>query len=170
MSFLPVRVSRGIADAVRLLLFQDVCKTFWSESRVDVGAVLSAIADRLGHDAAVRHVDVDDGWWEDHDLTIAIRGGIRLDVQALMEDHGGGRSLCRLRIRPRLAAAPIPAMCGALALTLFPGAPPAVWWLGALVVGAAFGDVVLTSIALATALAEGAARAGMCIVGARATP
>ena len=52
-----------------------------------------------------RQIELDSGWWEDRDLTIANRTWFRLDVRALVEDHGGGKCLHRVAVRSRLTAA-----------------------------------------------------------------
>ena len=50
----------------------------------------------------MRQIELDSGWWEDRDLTITNRTWFRLDVRALVEDHGGGHCLHRVAVRSRL--------------------------------------------------------------------
>jgi len=164
MSFRLARRSRGIADAIRLLLCQDVRKSFWSEQWIDVGTLLSAISDRLGHDPAIRRIAIDNGWWEDRDLTI-VRGSTRVDVQTLIEDHGGGRCLCRFRLRLRVSSAAISALWAALALMLFQVGGPVALCFGAIAACVAIADVVVTSIAIETVVADVAAETGMSALG-----
>src|SRR5262249_57050047 len=88
-------LSRG----VRLLFCREAEKTFWSESWIDFRALLTIVADRLRRQRGFTYIELDHGWWEDRDLTIVNRLWFRVDIRALVEDHGGGRCLCRLRTR-----------------------------------------------------------------------
>jgi GT2 family glycosyltransferase len=99
----PVRLS-DVARAVRLCLFRSIEKVYWSERWVDTGDLLRATADRLRRQRAVRQIELDSGWWDDRDLTIADRTSVRLDVRLLLEDHGRGNCLCRCEVKPRLSA------------------------------------------------------------------
>jgi hypothetical protein len=63
------------------------------------------MADRLRQQRAVKQIELDSGWWEDRDLTIAHRSWFRLDVRGLLEDHGGGQCLHRVAVRSRLTTA-----------------------------------------------------------------
>ena len=67
--------------------------------------VASRLANRLRQQRAVRQIEIDSGWWEDRDLTVINRTWFRLDVRALVEEHGGGKCLYRLAVRSRLTAA-----------------------------------------------------------------
>lgn len=123
--------------------------------------MLSSVADRLGRSSLIRQIDRDDGWWESRDLTIVDRGGVGLDLQALVENHGNGRCLWRLRIRARATAA-VPTLCGFAAINLLWSGAPAAWAIGLLVASAvAFTDLVATSVVVATTCDDVAASAGM---------
>src|SRR5262249_15432685 len=62
-------LSRG----VRLLFCREAEKTFWSESWIDVRALLTIVADRLRRQRGFTYIELDHGWWEDRDLTIVNR-------------------------------------------------------------------------------------------------
>ncbi len=96
---------RAIADAFRLWLSLPVERLYWSARWVDVGDLLRGTADRLRQQRAVRQIELDSGWWEDRDLTIVNQTWFRLDVRALLEDHGGGNCLHRLAIRSHITSA-----------------------------------------------------------------
>ena len=149
-------------ELVRLLFYRDVQKTFWCDRRIDVGVLLSAVADRLRRVRVVKQIDLDDGWWEDCDLTIVDWCGARFDAQALVEDHGDGRCLCRLRIRSRVISAAVPLMCGLASVALLRWSGAIAWSIGAVVAALiAIGDVMATSYALSTALDRMAAELGL---------
>lgn len=160
-------VHRGaFAQGVRLLCCREVENTFWSESWIDVRTLLCAIADRLRRQRAVRYIELDSGWWENRDLTIVNRLGFRLDVRTLIEDHGGGRCLCRLRMRPRVTLAPWP-LAAAIAMVILLHAAGAVPWpIGAgvtalLALGMIAADVVVTSGIFSNAVDSVKAEFGM---------
>ena len=92
-------------DALRLLLCLPVENSYWSQRWVDVADFLRSTADRLRQQRAVRQIELDSGWWQDRDLTITNRTWFRLDVRALVEDHGGGHCLHRVAVRVRVTAA-----------------------------------------------------------------
>ena len=155
-----------LAGGVRLFFCRQLEKAFWSEKWIDVSALLSAIADRMRRERAVRYIELDSGWWQDRDLTVVNRGWLRLDIRALVEDHGGGRCLCRLRMRPRVTAAILPVVLGMAAVTVLHGAGLIAWPLGAIVVGVvaatmAVGGMVVTSSTLSSVVDSVAAEFGM---------
>jgi GT2 family glycosyltransferase len=94
----------GIGHALRLCLQLPVERIYWSQRWVDTADLLHSMADRLRHQRSVRRIELDSGWWEDRDLTVVDRGWFRLDVRALVEDHGGGNCLHRIALRSRLTA------------------------------------------------------------------
>jgi Glycosyl transferase family group 2 len=96
---------RDIADAFRLFLSLPAERSYWSESWVELAGLLRALADRLRQQRAVSQIEIDSGWWEDRDLTVVRQGWFRLDVRALVEDHGGGRCLQRFAVHSRLTTA-----------------------------------------------------------------
>jgi GT2 family glycosyltransferase len=105
-----------IGDALRLLLSLPVETSYWSQRWIDVADFLRSTADRLRQQRAVRQIELDSGWWQDRDLTVTNRTWFRLDVRALVEDHGGGHCLHRVALRSRLtAAAALPLLVAAAA-------------------------------------------------------
>jgi GT2 family glycosyltransferase len=110
----------GIRSALRLCLQLPVQKAYWSQRWVDASDLLNAMADRLRQQRAVRQIELDHGWWQDRDLTILDRRWFRVDVRALVEDHGGGKCLHRFSVRSRLtAAAALPLLLSIAGAALF---------------------------------------------------
>ena len=125
------RTGRGpgpsLGEAWRAILLMSGTVTedrFWSEQWIPAERVLSRLADWLRQSRAVRTIEIDDGWSDDRDLSIPVGRWAWLDARALVEDHGGGRSMLRVstHLRPTIIG-----VVGALALGL------------ALFVAAAFG-------------------------------
>jgi O-antigen biosynthesis protein len=105
-----------IGDALRALLSLPVETLYWSPRWLDVADFLQAFADRLRQQRAVRQLELDSGWWEDRDLTIATGAWFRVNVRALIEDHGGGQCLHRVAVRSRVtSAAALPLLVAAAA-------------------------------------------------------
>jgi GT2 family glycosyltransferase/DNA-binding beta-propeller fold protein YncE len=105
------RTSRGprpsFAEARRaiLLLSGSIAEDrFWSETWTSADRLLTDLVERLRLSRAVRTIEIDDGWSEDRDLSIPVGRWAWLDARALVEDHGGGRSMLRLstHLRPTL--------------------------------------------------------------------
>jgi DNA-binding beta-propeller fold protein YncE len=103
--------SRGprpsIAEAWRaiLLLLGSVTEDrFWSERWTTSERVLSQLADWLRRSRAVRSIEIDEGWSDDRDLSVPVGRWAWLDARALVEDHGGGKSMLRVstHLRPTM--------------------------------------------------------------------
>jgi len=156
----------SLADALRLCVLHPVEVRFWSQRWIDVGDLLRATANRLRQQRAVRHVEVDGGWWEDRDLTVSKRAWFRLDVRALLEDHGLRGCLHRVAVRPRLtmaAAFPLLAAVVAAAALQYLGAswPTAVAVAASLLLVAVVTSLLGASSVVLKALAEEATGVGM---------
>ena len=134
---LPVaqrQTSRGPQPSLRearralLLLSGSVAEDrFWSDTWTTADRVLVQLTDWLRRSRAVRHIEVDDGWSDDRDVSVLVGRWAWLDARALVEDHGAGKSLLRIstHLRPTslgilsvmaLAAALLAAAYGGLAL------------------------------------------------------
>jgi GT2 family glycosyltransferase len=164
----------AVAKGMRVFS-REVELTFWSECWIDVRGLLSGIADRLRRQRAVRSIELDSGWWEDRDLTIVNRVWFRLDVRALVEDHGHGRCLCRLRLRPRLTSAVVPVLLGITAMLILSLTDVMTWSHAATAVALvggtlAAGDMVLTSSMVSNAVKSVAAESGMLTMPDRPQP
>jgi len=143
----------------RLIGFVTVQRELWSEVWVDRSAVLSAMTDWLQHQSTTARIAFDQGWWDNRDLTLE-HGLVRIDLQTLVEDHGGGRCLCRLRVRPRCRATAIP-MFGAV-VGLMCLAHPMAWSVGILAAAmVATHDTVVVWRLLSQALAAVAGTCGL---------
>ncbi len=75
---------------------------YWSETWTSAERVLTRITDWLRRSRAVRTIEIDEGWSDDRDVSVFVGRWAWLDVRALVEDHGGGRSLLRVstHLRP----------------------------------------------------------------------
>jgi GT2 family glycosyltransferase/DNA-binding beta-propeller fold protein YncE len=95
----------SLAEASRALLLISGNVTedrFWSETWTSADRVLSRLTEWLRLSRAVRTIEVDEGWADDRDVSIFVGRWAWLDVRALVEDHGAGRSLLRVgtHLRP----------------------------------------------------------------------
>jgi O-antigen biosynthesis protein len=87
------------AEAWRALLL--ICGSvsedrYWSETWTTNDRVLSQLTDWLRRSRAVRTIEVDPGWSHDRDVSVLVGRWAWLDARAVIEDHGGGKSLMRL--------------------------------------------------------------------------
>ena len=75
---------------------------FWSETWTSADRVLSQLTDWLRRSRAVRSIEIDDGWSDDRDISVIIGRWGWIDVRALAEEHGGGKTLVRVgtQLRP----------------------------------------------------------------------
>jgi GT2 family glycosyltransferase/sugar lactone lactonase YvrE len=75
---------------------------FWSETWTSADRVLTQLTDWLRRSRAVRVIEVDDGWSNDRDVSVLVGRWAWLDIRALVEEHGGGKSLLRVstHLRP----------------------------------------------------------------------
>jgi glycosyltransferase involved in cell wall biosynthesis len=165
ISELPVHV----ADGLLLLLGRQVETSFWNERWLDAETFLHAVADRLRRQRAVRQIELDSGWWEDRDLTVVDREWLRFDVRALVEDHGGGRCVCRVGIRSRFTSTAIFTVLTSLGVVAFLNgvsalASPIGAAFAALVVGIALWHVTAGSMVIRRAAAAVAAEFGMVAI------
>jgi GT2 family glycosyltransferase/DNA-binding beta-propeller fold protein YncE len=69
---------------------------FWSEKWTTTARVLSQLTDWLQRSPAVRTLAVDEGWSPDRDISLLVSRWAWLDVRALVEEHGSGKSLLRV--------------------------------------------------------------------------
>src|SRR5262249_37574906 len=114
--------ARGPLVDGTLLLFPGGERAFWSERWIDVGSLLALIADRLRPPRPFRYIELDGGWGGDPGLPLVDRLWCRVDIRALVEAHGGGTCLCRVRTRSRVAPLAIPPVLGIASVMLLYGA------------------------------------------------
>src|SRR5439155_21229482 len=93
---------RGAARSLALLAGTVLEERFWSESWTSADRLLSNLTDWLRRSRAVRSIEIDDGWVDDRDVSVFVGRWAWLDVRALAEDHGSGRTLMRVstHLRP----------------------------------------------------------------------
>ena len=103
------QTSRGprpsLAEAWRALLLISGNVTedrFWSEHWTTADRVLAQLTEWLRRSRAVRSIEIDEGWSDDRDVSVFVGRWAWLDVRALVEEHGGGKSLVRIstHLRP----------------------------------------------------------------------
>jgi GT2 family glycosyltransferase len=95
----------SLAEAWRALLLISGSVTedrFWSETWTSADRLLSKLTDWLRRSRAVATVEIDEGWSDDRDVSVFVGRWAWLDVRALVEEHGGGKSLVRVstHLRP----------------------------------------------------------------------
>jgi O-antigen biosynthesis protein len=75
---------------------------FWSDAWSSSERVLTQLVDWLRRSRAVQAIEIDEGWSDDRDLSIPVGRWAWLDARALVEDHGGGKSMLRVstHLRP----------------------------------------------------------------------
>jgi len=75
---------------------------YWSETWTSSDRMLSQLTDWLCGSHAVRTIEIDEGWSDDRDVSVFVGRWAWLDVRALAEDHGAGKSLLRVstHLRP----------------------------------------------------------------------
>jgi len=103
----PTPTAREAARALQLLSGGVAEDRFWSETWTSAERSLSRLTDWLRGSRAVRTIDVDDGWSSDRDISVSVGRWAWLDVRAMTEDHGSGRTLLRVgtHLRPTLFGA-----------------------------------------------------------------
>jgi DNA-binding beta-propeller fold protein YncE len=97
------RPSRGEAWRALLLISGSVTEDrFWSERWTSADRVLADLTDWLRRSRAVRSIEIDEGWSNDRDVSVFVGRWAWLDIRALVEEHGGGKSLLRVstHLRP----------------------------------------------------------------------
>ena len=109
----PVFAVRDSVSATRLLVGGRTEEIFWGERWTSQHSLLAEITGLLRAVRPSRHVEVDDGWHLERDVSMALGRWGRLDLRAFVEEHDGAKVLLRVTTQLR------PAICGiVLALTL----------------------------------------------------
>ena len=105
------QTSRGprpsLREAVGALLLLSGTVTeelFWSETWTSADRLLAQLTDWLRRSRAVRSIEIDDGWSDDRDVSVLVGRWAWLDIRALAEEHGAGRTLIRVstHLRPTI--------------------------------------------------------------------
>lgn len=154
VSTTPRRTSAGpwppLAEswrALRILSGRVVEERFWSESWTSAERVLSRLTEWLRRSRSVQLVEIDEGWSADRDLSVPVSRWAWIDVRALVEDHGSGRSLLRIstHLRPTTFGV-VSAMVVSLTVTTAAGVGAALgWWpAGATALASIAGFVTLS--------------------------
>jgi len=102
---------RGLA----LLAGTVIEDSFWSDTWTSADRVLSQLTDWLRRSRAVRSIEIDDGWSDDRDISVIIGRWGWIDVRALAEEHGAGKTLVRVgtQLRPTTLGVLVAAAFGA---------------------------------------------------------
>jgi len=95
---------REAAGALLLLSGTVTEDLFWSETWTSADRLLSQLTDWLRRSRAVHSIEIDDGWSDDRDVSVLVGRWAWLDVRALAEEHGSGRTLIRVstHLRPTI--------------------------------------------------------------------
>jgi GT2 family glycosyltransferase/sugar lactone lactonase YvrE len=103
----PVPSAGHVSRAALLLVGGSVEQAFWSERWISHGSLLTELSATLRAARPTRRVALDDGWHADRDVGLAVSRWGWLHVRALVEEHEGGRCLCRfgIHLRPSFAGA-----------------------------------------------------------------
>jgi GT2 family glycosyltransferase len=89
-----------VASRVRYwLIGRPIQMRFWGPTWVDAQDFCNRLTRHLRTQRFIRAIVVDDGWWEDRDLSIEAGEWLRAEARALVEDHGETGSLCRVTFR-----------------------------------------------------------------------
>ncbi|MSR20368.1 MAG: glycosyltransferase [Gemmatimonadetes bacterium] len=96
----PMPTLGDVLASVRLVAPGGTERSFWSESWVPQGRLLTDLVGVLRAARPAQLVEVDEGWRPDRDLSVAIGRWGWLHVQTVMEEHRNGA--CLLRVRARL--------------------------------------------------------------------
>ena len=166
------QTSRGarpsFAEAWRALLLVSGSVTedrFWSETWTSADRILARLAHWLRRSRAVRTIAIDEGWSDDRDVSAFVGRWAWLDVRALVEEHGGGKTLVRISTHLRPTTFGIVSALG-LGMALLVGAATGVvlrWPLaGTLVAG--FTLVLIMVVAWRTAQTTAIVRRGIAHV------
>ncbi|HKE88069.1 MAG TPA: glycosyltransferase [Vicinamibacterales bacterium] len=106
-------VPRRRRAELSVLLGRPARRTFWSEVWTTADALLARTVERLRARRVGHRIQVDDGWRADRDLSVALGSWAWAHVRTLVEDHGTGRCLLRVRLDVRLRVSAV-ALVGAL--------------------------------------------------------
>ncbi|MBM63600.1 MAG: glycosyl transferase [Acidobacteria bacterium] len=90
---------------LRLFAGRSVQAQFWSESWVSSAQLLQEMTDRLRSSRAAHVIEMDDGWGEHRDFSVAAGRWVWLDLRALVEEHNGGQCLIRVATAGRVTRA-----------------------------------------------------------------
>jgi len=129
---------------------------FWSETWTSADRLLSQLTDWLRRSRAVHSIEIDDGWSDDRDVSVLVGRWAWLDVRALAEEHGAGRTLIRVstHLRPTIFGV-VTAIAFGAGLLVAAGAGLSLKWplAGALAAGVTLLVIALTAWRTAQATA-----------------
>jgi O-antigen biosynthesis protein len=129
---------------------------FWSETWTSADRLLTRLTDWLRRSRAVHSIEVDDGWSDDRDVSVLVGRWAWLDVRALAEDHGSGRTLIRVstHLRPTIFGV-VTAIAFGAGLLVAAGAGLSLRWplAGALAAGVTLLIIAMTAWRTAQATA-----------------
>ena len=147
---------REAAGALLLLSGTVTEDLFWSETWTSADRLLSQLTDWLRRSRAVHSIEIDDGWSDDRDVSVLVGRWAWLDVRALAEEHGAGRTLIRVstHLRPTIFGV-VTAIAFGAGLLVAAGAGLSLKWplAGALAAGVTLLVIALTAWRTAQATA-----------------
>jgi GT2 family glycosyltransferase/DNA-binding beta-propeller fold protein YncE len=100
----PRPSAKELGRALLLLsgsVFED---RYWGESWTNAEKVLGQLTDWLRRSRAVSVIEIDDGWAHDRDISVPAGRWAWVDLRALVEDHGAGKTMLRIgtHVRPTI--------------------------------------------------------------------
>ncbi len=100
---IPFPLPDDLRRAANLILCRTDERAFWSENWVAHGEVLTELIGVLRAARPAPVIDVDEGWRQDRDISLAVGRWGWLHVSALVEEHAAGKCLFRIATRLRLS-------------------------------------------------------------------
>jgi DNA-binding beta-propeller fold protein YncE len=155
----------SFADAWRALLLISgsvMEDRFWSQHWTTADRVLAQFTDWLRRSRAVQTIEIDDGWSDDRDVSVLVGRWAWLDVRALVEEHGAGKSLVRVGMHLRPTTFGVVAAVG-IGAALLGGATAgvALRWPVVGRIAAALTALLILGVVRATARAAAIVRCGI---------
>jgi hypothetical protein len=107
-----------LARVLYLFAGGTITPRFWSERWIGADSLLTSMTERLRTTALTRSLELEDHWPAARDIRVPVWPVAWLDLLVLVENHGAGRSLVRIRYRLQPAALTTVAGVAILALPL----------------------------------------------------
>jgi sugar lactone lactonase YvrE len=160
-----------LRDWRRALLF--ICggvteDRYWGEEWTTTERVLTDLTNWLRNTRSVRTLAVDEGWSPDRDVSVLISRLAWLDLRALVEEHGSGRSLLRVSMYLRPTSfGTLSAVSLATGLLIAASAGVALKWPTAAIIAAISTVAVAALVGWRTAQAAAVVHRGVQAIAAR---
>ena len=114
----PRPSSSDLACTLYLLGRGTIAPQFWAERWIGAESLLTRLTEELRTSPLTRSLEIEDGWPAARDIRVPVWPFAWLDLLVLVENHGAGRSLVRIRHRLQPAALLVVAALAIVALPL----------------------------------------------------